>query len=352
MLDRLAAEFREELNNLGVRVANLEKHADMVQWKGKLEYTYRHDEDKSFGNKTKTNSNVLTFRLEPKAEVNDHWTVNARIDGTYNMKADNDTTGGNDVDFRLKRAWAQGDYKNFSVRFGKFSMYGDEDINDTTVSGIDATIGNKDGFSGTIGGGRTAGAFSNNAFAAVVEDTYGVKIGRELWYDDDAANVFYAGVDYNRNEHQGIFGGVRYFRYTNADSVELGDKRDNIWQARLGYNFDNVSTLRGYYAHGSGPDNYTSKEKKSYAIEYDYKGAKADQKGSWGAWVAYRHLGSLATPHGTWDVNHRNFKGWEIGANYTFVKNIVGTLRYGHNKRIDGADVKTNEFFGRVEFFF
>ena len=32
MIDKLAAEFADELNNLGVRVSNLEKHADMVKW--------------------------------------------------------------------------------------------------------------------------------------------------------------------------------------------------------------------------------------------------------------------------------------------------------------------------------
>ena len=42
LVDRLAAEFADELNNLGVRVSNLEKHADMVKWNGKLEYTYVH----------------------------------------------------------------------------------------------------------------------------------------------------------------------------------------------------------------------------------------------------------------------------------------------------------------------
>ncbi|WP_294151916.1 S-layer homology domain-containing protein, partial [uncultured Selenomonas sp.] len=40
MIDKLAAEFADELNNLGVRVANLEKHADNVKFTGKLEYTY------------------------------------------------------------------------------------------------------------------------------------------------------------------------------------------------------------------------------------------------------------------------------------------------------------------------
>ena len=41
LVDRLAAEFADELNNLGVRVANLEKNADMVKWTGFLRYEYR-----------------------------------------------------------------------------------------------------------------------------------------------------------------------------------------------------------------------------------------------------------------------------------------------------------------------
>ena len=34
MIDKLSAEFADELNNLGVRVANLEKHSDNVKWSG------------------------------------------------------------------------------------------------------------------------------------------------------------------------------------------------------------------------------------------------------------------------------------------------------------------------------
>ncbi|MBR0261953.1 MAG: S-layer homology domain-containing protein, partial [Selenomonadaceae bacterium] len=41
-LDRLAAEFRDELDALGVRVAELEKYADKVVWQGKIEYTYKN----------------------------------------------------------------------------------------------------------------------------------------------------------------------------------------------------------------------------------------------------------------------------------------------------------------------
>ena len=110
--------------------------------------------------------------------------------------------------------------------------------------------------------------------------------------------------------------------------------------------------LKGFYAHAN-KDNGVSGQKKSYSIEYDYKGAQAENKGTWGAWLAYRHLGANATPAGTWDVNHAGYKGWEIGANYTFMKNIIGTLRYGHNKGISTlGNIKSNEFFGRVEWLF
>ena len=34
LLDKLAAEFADELNNLGVRVAKLERNADKVKWTG------------------------------------------------------------------------------------------------------------------------------------------------------------------------------------------------------------------------------------------------------------------------------------------------------------------------------
>ena len=53
-----------------------------------------------------------------------------------------------------------------------------------------------------------------------------------------------------------------------------------------------------------------------------------------------------------WDVVKAGEKGWEIGGNYTFLKNVVGTLRYGKTKDIGGTGKKYDHFFGRVQFFF
>ena len=42
-LGKLAGEVADELNNLGVRVANLEKKVDNMTWKGQLRYRYHNE---------------------------------------------------------------------------------------------------------------------------------------------------------------------------------------------------------------------------------------------------------------------------------------------------------------------
>lgn len=78
-LDRLVAEFRAELDALGVRVVELEKYGDKVTWTGKIEYEYdniRTDPDKT-GHKDKETIDGYIFRFEPSAEINKHWSIHA-----------------------------------------------------------------------------------------------------------------------------------------------------------------------------------------------------------------------------------------------------------------------------------
>ena len=80
MIDRLAAEFAEELGNLGVRVENLEKKVDNVKWEGELRYVHlSHRDENAAGATDKHSVNTLQLRLLPVATVNDHWKVRARL---------------------------------------------------------------------------------------------------------------------------------------------------------------------------------------------------------------------------------------------------------------------------------
>ena len=94
---------------------------------------------------------------------------------------------------------------------------------------------------------------------------------------------------------------------------------------------------------------------KAYNIELDYKGAKADKKGSFGVFAAYRYLGGLATLANTYHANGaiwENEKGWEVGTQYTFMKNILGTVRYFNGKTIGTDSKDASRIFTQVDFFF
>ena len=337
LVDRLAAEFADELNNLGVRVSNLERNADMVKWNGKLRYTYtsvRHEGEK------KSNNDEVLFRLDPTAEVNDHWHVKARLDAKTNMKDDE----GKDGTVTLKRAYAQGDYTNFQVKLGKMGLLTPEGA--YQVPGAIVYDGEFSGAEVSFGGDLKAVLQAGRVKDHVKTDNNSKNFA-------DTANYQGLGVQYSKNK---VMAGVGYYRFgtdsAQADfALKADKKRLNVWDINLGYRFDKNSALSGAYAHSS--DVEESKYKKSYQVTYAYKGADASDKGSWGAYAAYRYLGN-ASVNPTTDGAQFGTKGIEVGTSYVPFKNVVLSAKYFNGKDIDGdsGKDKVQKLFGRVEFLF
>jgi hypothetical protein len=379
MLDRLAAEFREELNNLGVRVANLEKHADMVQWKGKLEYTATSE--RLGGNKGvekgKNKSNGYVFRLEPKAEVNDHWTVNARLDAEGDLKHDTTTA------VRLKRAWAQGDYDKFQIKLGRMEFYTPEHglIFDSEFSGAQVSYGDKWKF--TAMGGRLASDKINSnpwnvpvmkdaldkTFAKAGVPNLGPNAPRtynpQHEYDDyDPSSFWGINVQYDEGG-KGLFGGLGYYYLKDEDlrsafytktvvrngqyvGLDGGTNKASILSANLGYRFNEKAKLWADYARNSKADY----EKTSWQAIFDYGDYNnAQKKGSWDVYIGYRKYGFNTSFLPTQDDALRGTKGFVIGAAYAPFKNVGLLVKYFKGKTVsDGLDA--SKVFGRVEWFF
>ena len=367
LIDKLAAEFSEELNNLGVRVANLEKHADMVQWTGKLEYTYHNFRQKDVfreqSGKLKDTVNGYVFRLEPKAEVNDHWTVNARLDAVGSMNHDMTT------DVHLERAWAQGDYNNFQVKLGKFEFNPAQEhglLWDTEVSGAEMTFGKDLTFA--LMGGRLAddkvypgvrwaskyspSAYQTDVFHDSGEDP-GTVFGVRLQYDK--GSNFYGGVGFYhikdgdlKGTKATIDGSTHVISPYSHDGNSTTDKA-SIWTVNAGYRFNDKANLWANYARNTKADI----EKTSWQAEFDY-GNYTDrpEKGAWGVYLAYRQFGYNITFQGTmYDDALRGTKGWAVGAKYAPFKNVGLIAKYFNGKTITSHD-KVEKLFGRVEFFF
>ena len=342
LIDRLAAEFADELNNLGVRVTKLERNADMVKWNGKLEYTYTSER---YEGEKRLNKDNLVFRLEPSAEVNNHWHVNARLDASTSMKYDragreddNDTNDG----VTLKRAWAQGDYDNFTVKLGKMEFTTAEGqyqapgsiVADREFSGAEASFG-KDLRVKLQAGRANLGTY---------EDAFGIT------HNHDTAN--YQGVEL-QYEKGSLTAGAAYYRLgssTIKHAISLKPDKDkvNVWALNGAYRFDKNVALSGAYAHNTDAESY----KKSGQVALEYKGADAADKGSWGAYVSYRHLGDASLAP-TDDGALFHTKGIELGTNYTLWNNVVLSAKYFKGKDFTKTtDDKVQKLFGRVEFLF
>ena len=155
LVDRLAAEFADELNNLGVRVSNLENRIDNVKWEGKLQYEYTRTKVDGVDADT---DHDLKFRLEPTATVNDHWKVKARLDAHWNPDSDQgkeDDNGNPDSNVKLKRAYVAGHYGITDINAGLIPYYSEQGVVfDGEFSGASVTVGAGQTLSGTLLAGR------------------------------------------------------------------------------------------------------------------------------------------------------------------------------------------------------
>ncbi len=342
LIDKLAAEFSDELNNLGVRVSNLERNADKVKWNGEARYTYTSTrEENATGSKDKENDNDLLLRLEPSAEINNNWHVNARLDASTNLKTDAGDDE-NDSKVKLQRIYADGQYGTTNIKLGKLPQQLDTDLLfDDELSGASVTTG-KD-LKVTLQGGRydLTDDTNNTQVANVVGDN-----------GNDTADMASVGLQYGTGK---LDLGASYHHltsdnfknYTNyTDNGSTSDEA-NIWAVNGKYTFDQNVALGGTYAENTEADNY----KKAGSVELDYKGAQPENQGTWGMYTAYRHLGQNVALDPSYDGAWAGTKGWEVGTNYTLFKNTVATLKYFNGEKLDtGKDAE--KLFGRVEFKF
>ena len=352
LVDRLAAEFADELNNLGVRVANLEKHADMVKWNGELRYTYERVGGEFVGKYVgqRQTNNELLFRLNPTAEVNDHWSVRARLDAKTNLKSD----AGNNGTVKLKRAWAEGKYGATVVRLGKFPVFTEQGVLfDGEMSGAGLTLGADRTVSATLYAGR----YNLEDSAWGDEITEAKEAG--IYTGGTAASM--QGITLNWDPSKKFHLGADYLRLGNNKLLTgMMDVKDPLNYYGVGMTYRPVQTVYlagGYWKTSSHESAEIKKEHmKSYNIELGYKGAEASDPGSFGVYAAYRYIGGMGTIAPTFDGAMWNTKGWEIGGQYTIRKNIVGSLIYFQGNEIFSAEPEgktgIKKGFGRVEFLF
>src|SRR5574344_2583345 len=108
--DKLAAEFAEELDNLGVRVAKLEKKADNVKVAGEVRYHYMST-DSEF-------EHQLRSRIFINGQINEDWSYTGMLQNIQDFK---NNTGDEGTSF--KHAFVEGQLGGVAVKAGRYDAF-------------------------------------------------------------------------------------------------------------------------------------------------------------------------------------------------------------------------------------
>ena len=327
-VDKLAAEFADELDSLGVRVANLEKKADNVKVTGEVRYRYTDSELN--GNEY----NDLRSRIWVNGQINDDWSYTGMIENTQDFANDN---GDEDVDFQ--RAYVNGKLGGLDVTAGRYNaLFAGGNVYDARVDGVQVSYGDTVKVTGFAGKGTDATVvdFDNEEHAG----SYGNYAGGEI----SAA----LGENFSLN------GGYVNFKDMGWDESEFDNA---IWYVGAEANFGDLA-LTGMYLKGDMSYNDHDVEgvdDDGYTVGLSFKGAQADEVGSYGLFANYYDQGAQTYVAHTTDANtfgNTGFKGYGVGANYTFAKNIVGTVAYYDTESKLNSDVDDQIIWADMTFTF
>ncbi len=315
-VDKLAAEFADELDSLGVRVANLEKKADNVKITGQIRASYRDVDGGSDDNQGR-----LRTRLFLNGQINEDWSYTGRFENNQYYTDDND--GDDDVD--LNWAYVTGKVGGVKVEAGRqdFKLHTGNVI-DGTVDGAILSYGEKVKLTGYVGKAVDAGTWDN-----LDDEPYDAKANAGM-QDDDRVYI----VDLSAK--LGIVDS--YVTYYKADTVN----NNEIWNVGVALPIVKDLKLSAEYMNG---DSDVKGDDNGYVVGLAYRGAKAAKPGSWGLYANYydqaqatflEHTIDGYAPFEFVSDEDDGFKGYEVGANVALAKNIVAAVKYYDLEGRDG----------------
>ena len=317
-IEALKAEFGSELNNLGVRVDNLEKNASKIKFTGEVRERYEYSKDAT-PDKTgliDKSTSKTRLRLYMTAPVADNVTFKGRL--ASESEWGNSNTGTNEV--RLDQAYITGTVGGVTYSFGRQPVALGQKL-------LISNTANNDGLFVTAGKDLkvTAGAFKYKD-ANYTAGNVAFKLGKNVNF-----TASYLGDDQGTTTYDSTAAGFNYTGWKNFTvSGEYGQNDSDVAK------------------------NANSGDKaKAWVSRIKYQGAKPDKVHSFGLYTSYRSADAKFDTLGFNDFTDTvgwvsgitemdNVKGMDYGFEYTLFKNGILHLQYNDLKQKEGTADKKN----------
>jgi hypothetical protein len=324
LINKLADEYADELNNLGVRVSALENRVGNVKLSGDARIRFQH-QDSGESNTGYKNDASWDYRVRVRANAK----VNDRTNVTYGISTD---------DISFADNGAASDNKNIFTDDAKVDYNFGGDHWNLSVGRTDTyVLGGENAYGFQYGDGfdRAELKYTNDHFAATAG--YG-KFKAGYTVDETGDGTGLVGVKTGYGELEGFFGGGRAAGsalgvYYNDFNGMKDFKADDLWGAYASVNFGKWNALANYEkinSNNSYLEAGNTKDPEVWIGKLTYGSADSDARGSWDAWVEYLNSDKGALLGGatnSWrdDSVLKNVKSWGVGVDYTLAKNVILT---------------------------
>ena len=315
MINRLADEFSNELNNLGVRVARLEDRVGNVKVTGDARLRYKDAEHKS-------------SKFDARARVQFNAKVNDRTDAVVRLTTDpfelGDATANTTV--KVDRAYVNHKFgERVSVKAGRFGQ----------------VIGGGLAFDGTFDGAQFNAGNDKVQFQAA----YGYAVSGLAEHNAKKDNAELAIVNLNGKVGKHANVGGFYTRVngedfkTAATATPAAKAYKNIYGFNTDFNFDKV-WVGGEWLKASNVD-----KSQAWTAGVGYGAYNQAKQGTWDVKAQYFNQKENAPivdttwNHGYDKTYTQNAKGWMATVDYALQNNVGLSAYYGFDwKTQKGTD--------------
>ena len=233
MIDQLASEYADELNNLGVRVGNLESKVGNISWSGDAYMKWAQGYDAQDANNT-VDSYKGRLRIKAHAQVNDSTYVEGLLRGNMNFKDDKNS------DVVMQRLYVHHDIGNrVGVNLGKYAQFFGQTgmFYDGEIKGAEVMF-NMPGMADlTVGYGRVSDLAEDVDFtyAKLAGDLVQGRVAYDVEYiksdGNEDTNIWGAGLTLGVTDKIDVFGDY----YKNTKDVMQFGKKPVAWTAGIGF---------------------------------------------------------------------------------------------------------------------
>ena len=320
-LDKLAGEYADELANLGVRVANLEKKVGNISWSGDARMQYHHE----LANRTE-HADLWSgrMRINVEGQVNDQVTVNGRFVNEMDFKDGDSSSTSMD---RINAKWTPNDATYVTI--GRQGVALD----------VTGTFWDEDGVFDGVAAGWDNGKVG-------VEAGYGrfksAENEAEGWSGQDKTEAWYGKL----TGHIADAADVSAFYLKNAQKQDKGaqiGENASAWGAGLSYGIGDF-TVDGDYVK---TQNTQAGDAALWTAGLTYGEVDTDKVGSWslGAHYVKADKGSMFLGNTALDMgdqlgfsNDTNVKFWVAKAGVAVQKNVELDAYYNFAAKADEGE--------------